>query len=330
MGVTNDNWTNYLAIRAAWLSFVGGKTQGEIATRLGVSPAKVHRLIAQAQRDGLVRFHVEGRPMECLQLEDQIENQFGLNSCIVAPDLGGDDENDAILAVGAAAGPMLASLLSSNTVAQVGVGMGRTLKAAFGAMPGFTRSDLSIIAITGSLTRKLSVNPYDVIPQLLERTGGEGYYLPVPYIAADSREKQVFLSQESISRLLDRAKRSDLFVVGIGSIIDEGHLVTNGMITSSEQETMQGQGVVADLMGRFLGADGKEINTELGHKSVGLTLEDVRDARVIALAGGSSKGEATLSALRSGVITDLVIDETLARDLSRRVGKTQSPKGNAA
>ncbi len=29
-----DDWTTYLAIRAAWLSFIGGCTQGEIAARL--------------------------------------------------------------------------------------------------------------------------------------------------------------------------------------------------------------------------------------------------------------------------------------------------------
>ena len=60
------DWTTDMAIRAAWMSFVGGATQGEIATRLGISNAKVHRLIAHAQRTGLVRFQIAGRPADCL------------------------------------------------------------------------------------------------------------------------------------------------------------------------------------------------------------------------------------------------------------------------
>ena len=59
------DWTTDMAIRAAWMSFVGGATQGEIATRLGISNAKVHRLIAHAQRTGLVRFQIAGRPADC-------------------------------------------------------------------------------------------------------------------------------------------------------------------------------------------------------------------------------------------------------------------------
>ncbi|MDN3721769.1 MarR family transcriptional regulator [Roseibium salinum] len=65
-----------MAIRAAWLSFVGGRTQGEIASQLGVSPAKVHRLIAHAQKAGYVKFQVDGRPMECLQLEKGTQPAF--------------------------------------------------------------------------------------------------------------------------------------------------------------------------------------------------------------------------------------------------------------
>ena len=39
-----------LATRAAWLSYVGGLTQEEIASRLSVSRVKVARLVAAAQR----------------------------------------------------------------------------------------------------------------------------------------------------------------------------------------------------------------------------------------------------------------------------------------
>ncbi|WP_209004763.1 MarR family transcriptional regulator [Pannonibacter phragmitetus] len=108
----DEDWTTYLSIRAAWLSFVGGSTQGEIAARLGVSPAKVHRLIAHAQKEGLVRFQIEGRPIECLELEDELTRHFALTSCIIAPDLGGGDQTTAIRAVASVAGPFLSNLLS--------------------------------------------------------------------------------------------------------------------------------------------------------------------------------------------------------------------------
>ncbi len=312
-----EDWTTYLAIRAAWLSYVGGCTQGEIAARLDVSPAKVHRLIAHAQRAGHVRFHIEGRPVECLEFEDRLSRRFGLNHCIVAPDLAaqaGDDEA-AIRAVGSAAGHLLAQVLASPDIVQVGVGMGRTLKAAISAMPRIARPDLSVVSISGSLTRRLSANPYDVVQLLSERTGGEGFYLPVPYLAASAAEKDMFLSQPSVQELLQRARRCDTFVIGIGSLGDEGHLYRMELISRDEQRSLCESGAVGDLMGRFVDRDGAAVPASLAEKAVGLGYEDVRGSRVLALAGGVSKTAAVLSSLRTGVITDLVVDESLAQSL---------------
>ena len=114
---------NSLAARAAWLSFIGGYTQSEIAKRLDVSSAKAHRLISQAQKAGLVRVFVEGVPAECVELEEFIIQRFGLESCIVAPRLGDPGQNEdaepedpqtSYNAVGVAAARQLHNLLNAG------------------------------------------------------------------------------------------------------------------------------------------------------------------------------------------------------------------------
>lgn len=320
MQARDNDWTTYLAIRAAWLSFVGGRTQGEIAAQLGMSPAKVHRLIAHAQKAGFVKFQIEGRPVECLELEDSLAREFNLNSCIVAPDLGGNDQESAIRAVATSAAHVLAGILATPSVRRVGVGMGRTIKAAVEAMSKVNRPDLDIMSICGSLTRTLAANPYDVVQRMQERTGGEGYYLPVPYFAENRDEKAMFLGQRSVQDLMARARQSDVFIVGIGSVENEGHLVQRGMITKEEQVDLTQSGAVSDLMGRFLTIDGNIAPVRLGDCAVGLHFNELQGARLIALVGGESKADAALAALRAGVITDLVADETLARALRDKIG----------
>ena len=312
--------TSDLAIRAAWLSFVGGRTQHEIAARLGVSSTKVHRLIAYAQQKGLVRFQVEGRPSDCLILEESILTHFGLTNCIVAPDLGTEDEASAIETVATSAGPILTNLLSGTDFAQVGVGMGRTLSAAIAHMPQIARSDLRIVSICGSLTRRLSANPYDVVQHLAGRTGGDGYFLPVPYIAEGRAERDMFLTQKSVQELLALARRSELFVVGIGSLATTGHLVAMNMISALQQRELVAAGAVGDLMGRFVDIDGRLVPSEMSERVVGLNLEDARGRRVVALAGGVSKVAAVVGSLRSGIVTDLIVDEALARGVVAMVG----------
>ncbi|MTI05112.1 sugar-binding transcriptional regulator [Roseibium denhamense] len=309
-----------MAIRAAWLSFVGGRTQGEIASQLGVSPAKVHRLIAHAQKSGYVKFQVDGRPMECLELEKGLTAGFALKNCIIAPDLGGRDDDSALRAVAVSAAQFLTGLLSGSSVARLGVGMGRTLTAAVEALPKIARPDLEIMSICGSLTRTLAANPYDIVQKMQERTGGIGYYLPVPYFAESQAEKETFLNQRSVQDLMVRAGKSDAFLIGIGSVENEGHLVQRGMISKAEQEDLISRKAVCDLMGRFLTLDGQLAPDPLGDSAVGLHFDEVRGARVIALVGGESKVDATLAALRTGVITDLVADEALARALTDKAG----------
>ncbi|WP_306026791.1 sugar-binding transcriptional regulator [Stappia sp. MMSF_3263] len=318
------DWTTDMAIRAAWMSFVGGATQGEIATRLGISTAKVHRLIAHAQKTGLVRFQIAGRPSDCLEIEATLAGEYGLASCLIAPDIGGQDPDIEIRAIAEVAGPHLANLLANPAVSQLGVGMGRTLKAAIDLMPRIQRPDLGIVSISGSLTRKLSANPFDVVQQLAERTGGEGYYLPVPYLAEDAAERDMFLGQRSVQALLERARASDLFVIGIGSVEDDGHLIRRDLISREEQRDLIATGAVCDLMGRFIGRDGRLVAAKLGEKAVGLPFEAVRGARVVALAGGSGKLEATRAALRAGLITDLIVDESLGRALASAEGTRQA------
>lgn len=309
-----------MAIRAAWLSFVGGRTQGEIASRLGVSPAKVHRLIAHAQKAGYVKFQIDGRPRECLELETRICEAFHLTNCIVAPDIGGGEEGGDLRAVAVSAAQFLTGLLSGAGVKRLGVGMGRTLTAAVEAMPKCPRSDLEIMSICGSLTRTLAANPYDIVQKMQERTGGIGYYLPVPYFAENTDEKEMFLTQRSVQDLMSRARQSDAFLIGIGSVENEGHLVQRGMISKKEQENLTSGGAVCDLMGRFLTINGELASGPLSDCAVGLHFGEVRGRRVIALVGGEGKVAATLAALRTGVITDLVADEALARALDARVG----------
>ena len=61
-----------LCVRAAWLHYGAGLTQGEVAKRLGIPSLKAHRLIARANKEGLVRFSIDGDISECLRLEDAI------------------------------------------------------------------------------------------------------------------------------------------------------------------------------------------------------------------------------------------------------------------
>ena len=319
-----------LATRAAWLSYIGGYTQSEIARRLSVSRAKAHRLIALAQDRGLVKVFIEGELADCIAHEEVLVSRFGLRNCIVAPALddpdagraGGAGGGGEFASVGAAAARFLHRILSAmETTALVGVGKGRSLAAAIERMPSLKRPDLRFVSVSGSLTRKLSANPFDAVQRLVQRTGGEGYFLPVPYLAADDREKAVLLAQKSVRDMLGLARTAEVFVIGVGSLDeDDAHIRQVGMIGEAEWTALRALDAVGDIMGSFVDIDGQPVDSPINGHALGLGPEDLRGRRVIAVVGGGAKGRAVLGALRTGIVTDLVVSEPAARWIAGEIG----------
>lgn len=321
MKETSGNWHEYSVIKAAWMYYIGGKSQSEIAKTLRISQPTVARLIAEAQRDRIVQITISQRPGECVELEVILADRFGLDHCIVVPtDVSLSAQFDDVLRpVSRIAAAYLAAILSDEAVTTVGIGLGRTLAASFAEMTSIERPDLEAVSITGSLTRSLAANRMDPSQLLGRKIRGDVYFLPVPYLATTVEEKLVFLSQPSVQQLMDRARAADLFVVGIGSLGREDHLFVNQVITEAEYEELVGTDAVGDLMGRFFNLAGRLVSVELGDKAVGIAPWEISGRRIVAIVCGDTKTEATLGVLRSGHVTELIIDEHLARSILQRM-----------
>ena len=92
-----------LATRAAWLYYVAGNTQNEIAEKLQVSRPVAQRLVAFAVEKNLIRVRVDHRLADCLSLADQLSKRYGLSMCEVVPvDNDKPEEIDRKLAVAGA------------------------------------------------------------------------------------------------------------------------------------------------------------------------------------------------------------------------------------
>ena len=308
-----------LATKAAWLAYIGGYTQSEVAKRLNVSSAKAHRLIAFAHANNVVKIFVEGDVIECVKLEEQLITQFKLNSCTVVPEL--ESEQSEFNAVGAAGASLLHGLFKKSKNTVMGIGKGRTLSSVVGHLPHTQAENIQFVSVSGGLTRKFSTNPFDVIHKIAERTASEAYFLPVPYMAKDEQEKNMLLAQQSVVQMLDFAKTADIFIVGIGSIQSNAHVHETGLIEESIWKTMLKKQAVGDFMGEFLDINGDKIKAKANGLSLGLTARDIKGKKVIAIVGGKQKGIATLAALRTNTITDLIIGEESAQQLIKHMGR---------
>lgn len=307
-----------LSLRAAWLAYVGGYTQEQIAERLGVSRIKVQRLIAAAMHDGLVKFWVEGVPADCMALEDELMKAFRLKRCVVVPSTSDDDEpGTEINGLAVAASRTLCRALEGGALKTVGVGHGRTLAAMVDRMPRLHLPDTRFVSLLGSLTRSSAANPYDVIAKLAERTGGECFFLPVPFIADSGADAAVLRAQSGVQHVFEMIRECELCVVGVGELGPNTHLQRSHSVTLDERKRLTQLGAVGEVAGRFVKADGSLVDTEMNGRAVGASLDDLRGRDVLAVAGGKYKADAIRAVLRSGVLTALIVDEATAQQVLR-------------
>ena len=332
-----------MAVRAAWMHFAGGYTQAEVAEKLGLSRLKAHRLITRANREGMVKVYVDGDVSECLQLESELSNRFELDYCEVVPDF--DNEALPLQALGIAGGQYIHRLLDGAEVRSVGIGHGRTLASCVEHIPRTrnarlgsdrtgkscsiksrsdkprsdrSRSDKSgieFVSLLGGFSEKFAANPHDVIHRLAERTGAQAYVMPVPFLANTIEDRDVLMEQRGLKQVIGKARNTPLKIVGIGAVAHDSSLVATGWVDESEFTAISAAGGVGELLGHFFTADGNPTYTELSERTMGLSLEDLRCSRIVAIAGGTSKSAAITAVLKSQLLGGLITDERTARML---------------
>jgi DNA-binding transcriptional regulator LsrR (DeoR family) len=303
-----------LAIRAAWLHYVAGQTQADVASRLGVTSLKAHRLIMRANQSGAVKFTIDGDVAECAVLEAGLLQRYGLSYCEVVPDLSEDEL--PLRALGFAGSQFLQREILAMQDGVIGIGHGRTLAAAVANIPRMDAGTVRFVSLLGGVTRKYTANPYDVIHRLAEQTGAMSYVMPLPFFANTAEDREVLLSQRGAREVFELAAHADLMVVGIGSVNADAQLVASQMIEPAEIDEVHAMGGAGEVLGHFFDANGASVETSLAARTVAPELEDLKGRRIVAIAGGASKIAAIRAVLKSGLLSGLITDETSALALN--------------
>lgn len=319
-----------LMARAAWLYYVAGLNQEAAAKRLGITRARINRLLSDARETGMVSIQINDANVGLLPVEEALRTRYGLDLCICTPELGAsegrlDDAAEALLrgyafrGVGMAAASHLRRHVQENRDAVVGTGWGRTLEQMTLNLAGITAPGARFISLMGSLTANSAYNPFEVVHAFARATGGEGHVLPVPFIADSPEDRRVLVSQRSVQQGLSLAREASVAYISIGELTETSLLRRQGMISADDLASLRDAGAVGDTNGLFFDASGTPVDHELNRRTIALGFEDLKRIGAIALVAGVAKRDAADAFLRSGVCRGLVIDgDTALRLLDRR------------
>ena len=300
-----------LEIRAAWLYHERGLNQQAVADRLGISRSTISRLLADAERDGIVRVIVTEPLPETARLAEALIEKYGLEGATVELALAGEAPMDA---AGAALARRLESMVGAGPMT-IAAGWGRTLGRAAQTARSLHTSGVVLVDAFGHTTTDDIAPAVEVTNNLGMKFGARVMHMPSPGFAPNSEIAAMFFESEPVARALERARTADVVLVAVGVVGPESLLVDAGYLKAAAMERIIDAGAVGEVFGLYFDADGNAVEPGALHP-VSLTLDDLRASRrVIAAAGGREKTAAVKGAMAAGIVGELAIDDSLAEAL---------------
>jgi len=297
--------------KVAHLYHSRGMVQTDIAKTLGISQARVSRLLASAEEEKIIRTVVVSPPGLFAEVEQELERRFGLLQAHVI-DASGETEEEGTESAGLALAPIFQILpMDDKTIGFTS--WSRSMREFVVKLDPFTHSSAkSIVEMLGGVGEPgLQHQATSATQKLAEITNAKPLFLRVPGVVSAPEMKAALLENDSHAELaLDTLNEVDIALVGIGAATPSSHLTQGVNFFSDEQFARARElGAVGEINLRFLDKDGNPVRSELDDVIIGVELEQLRRAeRRIGVSVGSRKHPAVLAALRGGWVNVLVTD----------------------
>jgi DNA-binding transcriptional regulator LsrR (DeoR family) len=290
---------------AAKRHLVDGLTLKEVAAELGISRFKAARLVEWARGNGIVRIEIAGGADTDFLLGAALEREYGLKRALVVAGL--DGPSDSVRAgIGKVAAAGLAELVRPNDV--VGISWGRALDAVVDQLPPL-RARQVVQLVGGMATAESAASGVDLVRRFALGTGAEGLALIAPLIVATAAGAESLRDEPMIAKTLRTIESVTVAIAGVGSWDPpSSRLVAS--FDPAEAESLLGRGVVADICGIMVGADGALLSPDsIDARRIGvLPAQLQRMPTVVAIAGGREKHHAITAVLRSKMVNVLITD----------------------
>jgi DNA-binding transcriptional regulator LsrR (DeoR family) len=298
-------------VRVAWLYYMEGLTQAEVAARLRVTRLRVNRLLVEARASGLVNISLNSSLTGCIRLEQELVKECGLKDAVIVPT---PQQADFVAPViGRAAGEYVSRLLESNTLRGFGVGWGATLRETIRHVRPGRHPKLVVSSMMGGLTYGIELNTFETASDLASRLGAQCYYLAAPIYAGTPQSKDNIVAQDPFREAFERIAATDAAILSVGDLSRRSLLIRNGLPPDITADDLRAAGAVGDILAQFIDAAGRPIGHLINGRAIALSLDSLRKIPMVILAsGGSNKSRVIAAVIKAKLVSVLICDERTA------------------
>jgi DNA-binding transcriptional regulator LsrR (DeoR family) len=299
-------------MRIAWMYYVEGLTQNEIADRLGIGRVTVVRNINEAIRQREVKIWIEGDVSECFELEAELKAAFGFREAVVVPEPVLPE--NVSKSIGVAAGIYVSDSLTEDMT--VGVGWGATLYESLATLAPRELENVQVISLLGGIVQARKFNPAEFAWQFARIMGADCYLFQAPAVVDSPETREALIERCGLRDIFRRAERLDMALVSVGTLSAASTAFRFNLISDEDRAALLKLGAVGDLLFNFYDRDGHLVDHPVNRRIMSLPIGQLKTVptRVIA-SGGNDKVECLLGAITLIDCNVLITNEATAREL---------------
>lgn len=306
-----------MRMRVAWLYYMEGLTQEEVAKRLQISRMKTLRILAACREEGFVQIRINGKQTSQIALEKALEHSLGLEDAVVVPTP--EDESKLAEIIGQAAGTFLSGSIRDGV--SIGVGWGSTLQHSLRSLEWTEVERMTVVSLLGGMTHAISFNPSAFAFKFADLYRAECYHLTTPVFVSSQDLRRRLWQEPSLQEIVMRARRVDVAAISVGDISTSATLFRSGLISEGERKELRAAGAVGDILCHFVDRAGRLVDHPLNSRVMAFNPIDLRGIRkVVIAAGGKSKIDIIVAAARLTGAKTLITDEQTARGIVDKMG----------
>jgi DNA-binding transcriptional regulator LsrR (DeoR family) len=303
-----------LMVMAARMYYEEGLAQVEIAEKLNISRPTVSRLLSEARQRKMVEVKIHYPWRSDPVMEDEIKNAFALQDVqvLVAKEMNEDDIQHGVGVMGAR---LIDRYLKDGMT--LAISRGRGVYSTIQQLHPRLELNIDVVQIQGAMGDSLE-DGSDIASFLRGCFQGKFHYLHAPLLLENPLSAEILIKDASIRSTLDKARKADIALIGIGSVDPSvSNLYRHQLLSLDELEQLEQEGIVGDIAGRFYGIDGVEVaDNPINQRIVSLELEEIKKIPiVIGVASGLAKVKSVRAALKAHNVNMLAVDSVVAYHL---------------
>ena len=298
-----------------------GIRQVDIAEILHLSQARVSRLLKRANELGIVRTVVVVSQGVHTEVEELLEDRYGLAEAVVA-DVEGE-ESDILAGLGSAGATYLESTLTGGERIGISTWSQTLLSVADRMRPLRLAGADNVVQLIGGMgVTSAQAHANRLLGELAQLLGANATFVPVPGLVGNRTIRDSLLNDPAMDAVATEWASLTMALLGIGSLPPSEFLRESGnAVSPDDQAKLLAAGAVGDVCHRFFNSAGIPVPNDLDDRVLGIDPDTLRAIpRRIGFAGGPRKHEAIHAAITGGWVNVLVTDIATAHALLSRAG----------